>query len=129
MKCPTCTYPLKQRIVIDTGVDPIVVVGPSLITTGVTMGIMPMTMAVIAPLTCQARRVIEVGKMRGVEAEMTMDLPSTTHTLCEHIGVQGRGQFPLIPIHIMSGTMMTTLMKTNTRQNFCIVIKVLFMTK
>ena len=54
MKHPTRTHPLKQRIGIDTGVDPIVIVGPSLITTGVIMGMMPMTVAVIAPLIRQA---------------------------------------------------------------------------
>ena len=54
MRYTTCTHPLKQRIGINTGVDPIVVVGPSLITTGVTMGVVPMTMAVTAPLTRQA---------------------------------------------------------------------------
>ena len=75
MKHPTCTHPLKQRIGIDTGVDPIVVVGPSPKTTGITMGIVPMNVAMIAPLTHQARRVIEVDKMRGVEAEMTIGLP------------------------------------------------------
>ena len=80
MKYLTRTHPLTQRIGIDTGVDPIVVVGPSLITTGVTIGVVPMTVAVIAPLTCQAQRVIEVGKMRGIEAEMTIGLPGATHT-------------------------------------------------
>ena len=60
---------------------------------------------------------------------MTIGHPGATHTLREHVGVQGRGQCPLIPLHIMSGAMMTTLMKTNTRQNFCIIIKVLFMTE
>ena len=79
MKHPTCTHPLKQRIGIDTSIDPIVVVGPSLITTDITMGVVPMTVAMIAPLTRQARRVIEVGEMRGVEAEMTIGLPGTTH--------------------------------------------------
>ena len=54
MKHSTRTHPLKQRIGIDIGVDPIVVVGPSPITTGVTMGVMPMTVAMIAPLTRQA---------------------------------------------------------------------------
>ena len=54
MKHPTRTHSLKQRIGIDTDVDPMVVVGPSPITTGVTMGVVPMTMAVIAPLTRQA---------------------------------------------------------------------------
>ena len=54
MKHPTRTHPLKQRIGIDTDVDPIVVVGPSLITTGITVGVVPMTVAVIAPLTRQA---------------------------------------------------------------------------
>ena len=117
MKYPTRTHPLKQRIGIDTGVDPIVVVGLSPITTGVTMGVVPMTVAVIAPLTRQARRVIEVDEMRGIEAEMTIGLPSATHAPRERTGVQGRGQCPLIPLHIMSGTMMMTLMKTNTRQN------------
>ena len=93
------------------------------------MGVVPMTVAVIAPLARQARRVIEVDEMRGVEAEMTISLSSTTHTPHERAGVQGRGQCPLIPLHIMSGTMMTTLMKTNTRQNFCVGIKVLFTTE
>ena len=51
MKLPTHTHPLKQRIGIDTGIDPIVVVGPSLITTGITMGVVPMAM--IVPLTRQ----------------------------------------------------------------------------
>ena len=129
MKHLTRTHPLKQRIGIDTDVDPIVVVGPSPITTGVTMGVVPMTVAVIAPLTRQARRVIEVDEMRGVEATMTIGLPGATHAPCECAGVQGRGQCPLIPLHIMSGAMMTTLMKTNTRQNFCVGIKVLFTTK
>ena len=129
MKHLTRTHPLKQRIGIDTGIDSIVVVRPSPIITGVTMGIMPITMAVISPLTHQARRVIEVDKMRGVEAEMTIGLPGATHAPREHAGVQGRGQCPLTPLHIMSGAMMTTLMKTNTKQNFCIVIKVLFTTK
>ena len=87
------------------------------------MGIVPMTVAVIAPLTCQAHRVIEVGEMRGIEAEMTIGHPGTTHAPRKCVGVQGRGQCPLIPLHIMSGAMMTTLMKTNTRQNFCVVIK------
>ena len=122
MKYPTCTHPLTQRIGINTGIDPIVVVGPSLITTGITM-------AMIAPLTRQVRRVIEVGEMRGVEAEITIGHPSTTHAPRKCVRVQGRGQCPLIPLHIMSGTMMTTLMKTNTRQNFCVVIKVLFTTE
>ena len=129
IKYLTCTHPLKQRIGINTGVDPIVVVGPSLITTGVTMGVVPMTMAVIAPLTCQAQRVIEICKMRGVEAKMTIGLPGATHAPCERVGVQGRGQCPLTPLHIMSGAMMTTLMKTNTRQNSCVIIRVLFTTE
>ena len=55
MKYPTCTHPLKQRIGIDTGVDPIVVIRLSPITTGVTIVVVPMTVAMIAPLTCQAR--------------------------------------------------------------------------
>ena len=55
MKYPTRTHPLKQRIGIDIGVDPIVVVGPSPITTGITMGVVPMTVAVIVPLTYQAQ--------------------------------------------------------------------------
>ena len=101
MKHLTRTHPPKQRIGIDTGIDPIVlVVGPSLITTGVTMGVVPMTVAVIAPLARQARRVIEVDEMRGVEAEMTISLSSTTHTPCERVGVQERGQCPLIPLHM-----------------------------
>ena len=49
-------------------------------------------------------------------------------TLCKHVGVQERGQCPLIPLHMMSGTMMT-LIKTNMRQSFCVIIKVLFMTE
>ena len=113
MRLPTHTHPLKQRIGINTDVGPIVVIGPSPITTGVTMGVIPMTMAVIAPLTHQTHQVIEVG-------EMTRGHPGTTHTPHECVGVQGRGQCPLIPLHIMSGTMMMTLMKTNMRQNFCI---------
>ena len=83
----------------------------------------------IAPLTCQACRVIEVGKMRCVGVEMTIGHPGTTHAPREHVGVQGRGQCPLIPLHLMSGIMMMTLMKTNTRQKFCIAIKVLFVTE
>ena len=79
MKYMTCTHPLKQRIGIDTGVSPIVVIRPSLITTGITMGVMPMTMVVTAPLTRQAHRVIEVGEMRGIEAKMTIGHPSATH--------------------------------------------------
>ena len=55
MKYPTCTHPLTQRIGINTGIDPIVVVGPGLVTTGITMGVVPMTVAVIAPLTRQAQ--------------------------------------------------------------------------
>ena len=128
MRHPTRTHPLKQRIGIDTGVDPIVV-GLSPITTGITMGVVPMTVPMIPPLTCQTHRVIEVGEIRGIEAEITIGHPSTTHTLCKRVGVQGRGQCSLIPFHIMSSTMMTTLMKTNTRQNFCVIIKVLFMTE
>ena len=93
------------------------------------MGVMPMNVAVTAPLTRQARRVIEVGKMRGIEAEMTIGHPGATHAPHEHVGVQGRGQCPLIPLHIMSGAMKMTLMKTNTRQKFCIAIKVLFVTE
>jgi hypothetical protein len=54
MKYLTRTHPLKHRIGIDTGVDPIVVVGPGRINTGITMGIVHMTVAVIAPLTRQA---------------------------------------------------------------------------
>ena len=115
MKYLTHTHPLTQRIGIDTGVNPKVVVGPSPITTGVTMGIVPMTVAMIAPLTRQVQRVIEVGEMRGVEAEMTIGHPGATHAPHEHVGVQERGQCPLIPLHIMSGAMMMTLMKTNTR--------------
>ena len=103
MRYPTCTHPLKQRIEIDTDVSPIVVIGHSPITTGITMGVVPMTVAVIAPLTCQTCRVIEVGEMRDIEAEMTIGYPSTTRTPCEHVGVQGRGQCPLIPLLIMSG--------------------------
>ena len=60
----THTHPLKQRIGINTDIGPIVVIRPSLITTGVTMGVVPMTVAVIAPLTCQAHQVIEVGEMK-----------------------------------------------------------------
>ena len=52
MRHPTRTHPLKQRIGIDTGVDPIVV-GLSPITTGITMGVVPMTVPMIPPLTCQ----------------------------------------------------------------------------
>ena len=54
MKPPTHTHPLKQRIGIDTDIGPTVVIGPSPITTGVTMGVMHMTVAMIAHLTCQA---------------------------------------------------------------------------
>ena len=54
MRYPTSTHPLKQRIGINTDVGPIVVIGPSPITTGITMGVMPMTVAMIAPLTHQA---------------------------------------------------------------------------
>ena len=60
MRYPTCTHPLKQRIGIDTGIGPIVVIGPSPITVGITMGVISMTMAVTAPLTHQACQVIEV---------------------------------------------------------------------
>ena len=49
MRLPTCTHPLKQRIGIDAGIDPIVVVGPSPITTGITMDVVHMTVDVIAP--------------------------------------------------------------------------------
>ena len=91
MRYPTHTHPLKQRIGINTSVGPIVVIGPSPITTALTMGVMPMTVAMTAPLTHQACRVIEVGKMRGIEAEMTIGLPGATHALCKHVGVQGRG--------------------------------------
>ena len=128
MKYLTHTHPLKQRIGINTGIDPIVVIGLSPITTGITMGVVPMTVAVTAPLTRQACQIIEVRKMRGLEAEMTIGHPGTTHAPHECVGVQGRGQCPLITLHIMSGTMKTTLMKTNMRQNFCIGIKFLFMT-
>ena len=92
-----------------------VVVRLSLITTSITMGVVPTIVAMIAPLTRQACQVIEVGKMRGVEAEMTIGHPGATQALRECVGVQGRGQFPLIPLHMMSGAMMTTLMKTNMR--------------
>ena len=59
------------------------------------------------------------------------DHRSSWHHSCStpHLGVQERGQCPLIPLHIMSGTMKMTLIKTNTRQNFCVIIKVLFMTE
>ena len=77
MRLLTCTNPLKQRIGIDTEVGPIVVIRPSPINTGITMGVVPMTVAMIAPLTCQACQVIEVGEMRGVEAEMTIGHPGT----------------------------------------------------
>ena len=44
--------------------------------------------------------------MRGIEAEMTIGHHGTTYAPREHVGVQGRGQCPLIPLHIMSGAMM-----------------------
>ena len=129
IKYLTHTHPLKQRIGIDTSIDLIVVIGLGLITTSITTGGVPMTVAMIAPLTCPAHQVVEVGKVRGITAEMTIGHPNATHALHEHIGVQERGQCPLIPIHIMSGAMKTTLMKTNARQTFCIIIKVLFIIK
>ena len=49
MRLPTWTHPLEQRIGIDAGIDPRVVVGPSPITTGLTMDVVHMTVAVIAP--------------------------------------------------------------------------------
>ena len=129
MKYPTHTHSPKQRIGINTDFDPIVVIGLYLRIIGVTMGGMLMIVAIEAPLTRPAHQVTEVGKVRGIKAKMIIGHPDTTHTPCEHVGVQERGQCPLIPLHIMSGTMKTTLMKTNTRQNFCVVIKVLSMTE
>ena len=54
IRYPTRTHPLKQKIGIDTGIGPIVVIGPSPITKGVTMGVVPMTVAMTALLTHQA---------------------------------------------------------------------------
>ena len=54
MKYLTHTHPLKQRIGIDTGVDPIVVIRLDPITISITMGSVPMTVAIVAPLTCPA---------------------------------------------------------------------------
>ena len=51
IKYLTHTHPLKQRIEINTSIDPIVVIGLSLITTGVTMGGVSRTVAMICPLT------------------------------------------------------------------------------
>ena len=82
-------------------------------------------MAIVAPLTHPACQVKEVGKVRGIGAKMTIDHADATHTLRECIRVQERGQCPLIPLYIMSGAMMMTLMKINMRQSFCIIIKVL----
>ena len=67
MRLLTCTNPLKQRIGIDTGVNPIIVIGLNPITIGITMGGMPMTVALVAPLTHPAHRVTEVGEVRGIK--------------------------------------------------------------
>ena len=67
MKYLTHTHPLKQRIGIDTGVNPIIVIGLNPITIGITMGGMPMTVALVAPLTHPAHRVTEVGEVRGIK--------------------------------------------------------------
>ena len=43
------------------------------------MGGMSMIMAIVAPLTCPAHQVTEVGKVRGIGAEMTVSHLDTTH--------------------------------------------------
>ena len=57
------------------------------------MGVMPMTVAVIAPLTRQARRVIEVDEIRGIDtpasAQMT-ESPINTNTKSGGMRVEGR---------------------------------------
>ena len=110
IKFLTQTHPLKQRIEIDTDVDPIVVIRLNPIIIVFTMGGVLMTVAIVAPLTHPARRMTEVGEVRGIKAEMTIGHPDATHAPCKCIGVQERGQCPLIRLHIMSGTMKTTLM-------------------
>ena len=49
-----------------------------------------MIMAIVAPLTCPAHQVTEVGKVRGIGAEMTVSHLDTTHAPHEHVGVQER---------------------------------------
>ena len=71
----------------------------------------------------------EADAVRGIKADMTIGHLNATHTPHKCVGVQERDQFPLTPLPIMSGIMKTTLMRTNTRLNFCVVIKVLFMSE
>ena len=51
MKYLTHTHPLKQRIGIDTDVDPMVIIRLNLMIISITMGGIPMTVAIVAPLT------------------------------------------------------------------------------
>jgi hypothetical protein len=91
MKHLTHTHPLEQRIEIHMDVNPIVVIGLDLMAIGINMGGVPMTMAIIALLTCPAHQVTEVGKVRGIEAKMTIGHPNATYTLRECVGVHERG--------------------------------------
>jgi hypothetical protein len=129
MKRPTHTHPLGQRIGIDEDVDPTGVIGLNPMTIDVTLGDVPITVAMIAPPTRPAHRVTEVGEGRGAEVEMITDPLDAIHTPRERVRVQERDLFPLIQLPIMSGATKATLMKTNTRQNYCVGIKVLFMTE
>ena len=98
MKYLNPTHPLKQRIGIDTDVNPIVVIRLNPIIIGITMGGVPMTVAIAAPLTHPARWMTETGEVRGIKAEMTIGHPDATHAPHKFIGVQERGQcsYPLI---------------------------------
>jgi hypothetical protein len=58
----------------------------------------------------------------GRGAKKTTGHLDTHHTLPEHIGVRGRGCYPLNCIQTANNTTMTTFVRTITRQNFCTVI-------
>ena len=129
MKPLTCTHPLRQRIGIDEDADPTVAIGLGPISIIIVIDDMPVITVMVVPQTCPVRQVTEVDEVRNTEVEMTIGHLNIAHTPCKCAGVRVRGPYPLTPLHTMSGVMTATLMRTNTKQNFCVIIKALFMTE
>jgi hypothetical protein len=126
-KIQDLTHHLEGKIGIDKDGNPIAVIGLDPMTIGVTMGDTPMVVEIVVPLLRRACQGTEIGEVRDIEVKMTFGHLDIGHTQCECTGVRERDQFPLKHHLIMSGVMATTLMRINTRQSYCVVIRTLFM--